>query len=105
MICSSTSRTDNSVQAAHAEFKAYTYTMQCACKQVPVLKSPSTYDDIMRFNAHMNTQAMCLQVSCKIASAEFQLMLGLHNPAGCAPELSEGLLGNLLLCNEDEGVI
>ncbi len=31
--------------------------------------------------------------------------LRLPSPAGCAPGLEEGLLGNLLLCNEDKGVI
>jgi len=78
MICSSTSRTDNSMQAAHAEFKGYTYNRQCACKRMPVLRRPNVCDDTMRFNTCMNSQAMALQVSCKVASAEFQQTLGLH---------------------------
>ena len=38
-------------------------------------------------------------------AAQSLLMLGLHSPAVCAPKLEEGSLGNLLLCNEDEGVV
>ena len=53
----------------------------------------------------MHEQSSHVQAACKTASAVFQLTLCLHNPAGCAPELEEGLLGDLLLCNEDEGVV
>jgi hypothetical protein len=93
------------MQAAHAEFKGYTFNRQCACKQMPVLRHPNACDDVMRFNAQLRMLKPCaciMQSSISKISVDSGL---LPSPAGCAPDLEEGLLGDFLLCNEDEGVI
>lgn len=78
-------------------------TLHCAWKQVRVLISPDACDHVMSLT-HTQTLKPCAgKYHARCYPGEWTL--GLHSPAGCAPGLQEGLLGNLLLCNEDEGVI